>query len=153
MRKLLLALLCAVALPVFAVDFPTNTCISTSDVAKITGKWDSFRWDWTVYETQLCTIYLYNGSTALNITGYYPTFMVAKKTTGGQTENLTLAAADITNNGTNVVITVAYTNVPADGRYLAELWAYVGTATNAGRVLAQGTIDTHGSIHSTKANE
>lgn len=140
---------CLLGILVAWCAFPTNQCNATVDVAKVTGKWDAFRWDWTVSESQSASILLKEGATWLDMTGYFAVFRISMRTSAGQTNYISLASVDCTVAGSNVTFSVAWATVPGAGRYLGELWMWQGTTTNTARVMAQGYIDAHDSLFKT----
>lgn len=147
MRKLVCSLL-MMAMPLVAqAVFPTNSCINTVDVAKVTGNWDSYRWNWNGMEDQWCRLFVNENGTWLDLSSYSVAFKVSKKVSGtSQTTYISLDATSVSVLGSNITFSIPYTNIPADGRYLSEVWLYTGTPVQA-RVLAQGYVDTHNSLY------
>ena len=131
---LTLGVLLACACVAYAA-FPTHSNVATSDLSKITGNVPSFRaWRWAGYDTQECTIYVENPSgTAVTLAGYSVCVKIAQKTESGQTAYISLAPSDVTVSSSHFTWTTPYTNVPPNGTYDAEAWAFEGSSTQQAR--------------------
>jgi len=130
-------------------DFPTRQNVSTTDMAKVTGNFDSFSWRWAGYESQDVTITVKNGSSFVDMTDYGVGCKISRRTDGSLTTYIdyTTSATNITISSSNLTFSVPYTNIPTDGQCLVELWAWTGAATNNTRTIAQGKIAVFASIY------
>ena len=112
--------------------------VSTVNVAKVTGNFDSFSWSWLENNSQTCTVYVVNGTNAVDLSTYGLSFKLARE--GDESREIYILTTNITATSTYITFAVDRTNVPSGGSYRAELFGWQGS-TNLTRSLFQGMVN------------
>ena len=144
MTKRLTALLCLIAIGASA-QLPIHQNSVTSDVTKIKGNFDSFNWKWLGVNSQSNSFFIKNGSTWVDLDGLNIGYKMSKNTRAGQVSYV--SSTNVTISDSNVYFSVANTNIPADGTYLFEVYAWSGVSTSTSATLAQGKIKVNQSLY------
>ena len=104
--------------------FPTHANTKTLALDKLKPDFTDFRFDWKGYDSQTVTFTIETTSgTALDMTGYLASFRADGQVTGQTNRTfVSIATSATTISVSNITFTVAYTNVPPNGVYKAELF-------------------------------
>ncbi len=136
MKKILLAAILIPALILTALaTFPTRTHTVKLKLGQ-PNPWSDFSWKWYGYEDQAVSI-----TFDTTLATYTCGFKLSR------TNACFINTTNITVTTSNLTWTVSRTNVPPNGLYEAELWAYEGASTNTARTLAQGKVQVLRSLY------
>lgn len=153
MRKALIALLVLACATSGWAAFPAKYNSVTVNVENVTGKYDSFSWKWTGFNTQSNRFYFTQGDTALDLDAYSMSFKVSMKTDDGQVDYIIVTNSLITKSGAVATFNIAYTNVPMSGEYVAEMRCWEASSPLRVRAIAQGAISVSDSIWDADADD
>lgn len=140
MRKLI-ALFLLTASVAYA-QFPMRYNSVTSDVAKVTGNFDTFAWKWAGADSQTNSIYVKNGSAWVDLDGDSVYYKISRNTSTGVVTYISSSNVSVVDS--NVAFVVSNTNIPPNGSYLFEMYAVNGSIS---RTLAQGKITVFQSLY------
>lgn len=143
MKRLVLAL-CLLA-SVASAQLTRQNAV-TSDVSKIKGNFDGFRWNWLGYNSQSNSFYITNGFTGawLDLDGTNVGYKMSQNTSTGQVTYV--SSTNVTISDSNVTFQIANTNIPPNGRYLFEVYGWTDN-TNSSMTLAQGSVNVSQSLY------
>ena len=144
MRKTLAIMMIMFAVNSYAA-FPEHSNISTVNIDKITGNWDSFNWKWAGYNSQTNSMVIQNNSGGVNLTGFIANGKLSRYSETGLVTYF--AATNMTISNSNIMWTMSYTNIPPNGTYLCEGFVYEGATTNLTRTIWQGKVTVFDSIY------
>ena len=144
MKKTLFSILCFIGLSAQA-QLPFRGNAVTSDISKIKGDFDTFSWKWLGYNSQSNNFYIKNGSSWLDLDGLYVGYKMSRNTATGQVTYV--SSTNVTITDSNVYFDIANTNVPPNGTYLFEMFAWTPVTTNTSVSLAQGKITISQSLY------
>ena len=155
MKRFLLTM-CAILTACGALALDVNTSTKTLNLTTMSDEWNDFRFKWNGYDSQsvIFTVVTNSGATQYyTMTGLTATFRADKQVSGGT--NITYisnGASDCTISGSNVSFTVAYTNVPPNGTYKAEL-ILIDSGNGQYRTLGRGTILVRESLYANDGSD
>jgi hypothetical protein len=135
--------------------FPTNATTQSLILDKLKPDFRDFRWEWRGYDSQkvTCTIYSTTG-TGQTLTGYLASFQATRQIPGGEeVVYISKSTSQTTVSGSNITFTVAYTNVPPNGVYKAELFLQDATTAVVTRSLGRGTIKVEQSLYANDGSD
>ena len=156
MKRLIATVLCGLlaATGAFAA-FPTNTSTKTIALDKLKPDFTDFRFSWRGYDSQSVTFTIETTSgTGLDMTGSLASFQATKQVAGGSNVAfIAISTSDTTIATSNITFTVAYTNIPPDGVYKAELFLQDASTPVVTRSLGRGTIKVEQSLFASDASD
>lgn len=124
-------------------QFPISTSSKTVDVNRVSGQFDSFRWNWIGMNDQRVILYLTQDGVPLDASLYS---ILARVGRNGVVYT-DIADSEVSKATDYIQFDVPRTRIPPNGACQLEVWAYVGT-TNTARSLAQGTLSITKSLYS-----
>ena len=125
-----------------ALAFPVSQNTCTTTVAKAKGNFDQFSWGWIGGNDQSNAVQV-----DVSLAGYNVAFKVSKYVATSSVPIAYVYQTNITIATSNLTWFTSRTNIPPDGTYNAELFAYEGSTTNYARTLAQGRIKVTHSLY------
>jgi len=134
--------------------FATNLSTKVVALDALTDDFTDFRFRWTGYDSQdvKFTVETTSG-TGYVMTGYTATFKATKRASGAtNVVYISKGTSDCTISLSNVTFTVAYSNVPPNGTYNAEL-LLIDSANGLYRTLARGTIFVRESLYASDGSD
>ena len=123
------------------MSFPYNENTATVDITRLCGAFCDFFFVFNENENQDVEFTMMDDDSALNLTGLYMQFRVARSTPGLETEVvLDVLNADITVTTNVVTFSVDNSDIPEPGAYSATLIVGSNSDFDKIRVLAKGSV-------------
>ena len=124
--------------------FPPQPHSHIVNIDKVTGNWDSFSAKMIGQNSQSFSFTFTNGSGYVDIDDY----LLGARISRQNTTYVDVLPTNVTRSDSNITFSINRTNIPPDGSYLMEVYAWEGATTNDARSFAQGKANVSHSLYS-----